>query len=76
MSIESVGGISEPVRGSHGIHIIYYESDIPAGAVALDDVRADIEADALETKLSDTYNTAIDEWLAAVNPVYHYDRLG
>ena len=75
MSIEAVGGISEPVRGSYGIHIIYYESDVPAGPVALDAIRADIEANALDTKLSEVYNTTIDEWLAAVNPVYHYDRL-
>lgn len=75
MSIESVGGISEPVRGQNGIHIIYYESDVPAGAVALEDVHDALEASALDTKLSSTYNDTLAEWVNSMNPVYHYDRL-
>lgn len=75
MSIESVGGISEPVRGQYGIHIILYESDIPAGAVDLESVRAEIETSALDTKLSDTYNTVINDWIAAANPIYYYNNL-
>lgn len=75
MSIESVGGISEPVRGQNGIHIILYESDIPAGAVALEEVREQIESSALDTKITDTYNSVLDDWMAAVNPIYYYDNL-
>ena len=75
MSIESIGEISEPVYGQNGIHIIYYDSDIPAGAVDLESVRAEIEESALNTKLNDTYDTTLAEWVEAVNPVYHYDRL-
>lgn len=75
MSIESVGGISEPVYGSYGIHVIYYESDVPAGAVALDDVRDDVAATALEEKISSTYNSTLDSWIEALNPVYHYENL-
>ena len=76
MSIAEVGGISEPVLGSYGIHIIYYEADVVAGAVALDDVRVDIETAAMDAKLNETYTTTVSEWTAAVNPVYHLDRLG
>ncbi len=75
MSIESVGGISEPICGSYGIYIIYYESDITAGAVDLEDVRGDIEASALETKISDTYNDTIDQWIEDANVTYYYDNL-
>ena len=75
MSIESIGEISEPVYGQNGIHIIYYDSDIPAGAVDLESVRAEIEESALNTKLNDTYDNTLAEWVEAVNPVYHYDRL-
>ncbi len=75
MSIESVGGISAPVYGSYGIHVIYYESDIPAGAVALDSVKAQLEEVSLDEKLSSTYNTTLDEWIASLNPVYHYENL-
>lgn len=75
MSIESIGEISEPVYGQNGIHIIYYDSDIPAGTVDLETVRAEIEESALNTKLNDTYDNTLAEWVEAVNPVYHYDRL-
>ena len=75
MSIESIGEISEPVYGQNGIHIIYYDSDILAGAVDLESVRAEIEESALNTKLNDTYDNTLAEWVEAVNPVYHYDRL-
>ena len=75
MSIESVGGISAPVRGQNGIHIILYESDIPAGAVDLESVRAEIESSALDDKISDTYNAVINDWITAVNPIYYYNNL-
>ena len=75
MSIESVGGISAPIYGSYGIHVIYYESDIPAGAVALDSVKAQLEGISLDEKLASTYNTTLDEWITSLNPVYHYENL-
>ena len=76
MSIESVGGISAPVYGSYGIHVIYYESDIPAGAVAFEDVAAALEPSTLDNKISSTYTSTLDEWIASLNPVYHYENLG
>ena len=75
MSIAEIGGISAPVYGSYGIHVIYYESDIPAGAVALEDVKAEIETLSLDEKISSTYNTTLDEWITSLNPVYHYENL-
>lgn len=75
MSIESVGSISAPVKGSYGIHVIYYESDIPAGPVAFDAVRADLESSTLETKLIQTYNAAVEAWIADAAPVYHLNNL-
>ena len=75
MSIESVGGISEPVRGSYGIHIIYYLSDIPAGAVAYEDVHDQVEADALNDAKDAAYETAVNLWLDEAEITYHYDRL-
>jgi len=75
MSIDSVGGISEPVRGMYGIHVLYYESDIPAGPVDIETVREDLAASTLEQKVSTTYNDALDSWIAALNPVYSYENL-
>ena len=75
MSIANVGEISEPVYGSYGIHVIYYESDIPAGAVELDSIRETIAATALEEKMTSTYNEAIIQLLADAAPVYHLENL-
>ena len=75
MSIESVGGISEPVCGSYGVHIIYYLSDIPAGAVAYEDVHDQVEADALNDAKDSAYETAVELWLDEAAVTYHYDRL-
>lgn len=75
MSIESVGGISAPVHGSYGIHIIYFDFEIPAGAVDFETVKADVEADALETKIADTYAAAVETWVEAINPVYHMENI-
>lgn len=75
MSIESVGGISEPVFGMNGIHIIYYESDIPAGPVALADVHNPVSDYALDLKTTETYSATLASWVAALNPVYTYSTL-
>ena len=75
MSILNVGEISGPVLGKNGIHIIYYASDIPAGPVALDDVREILEPTFLDQKISDVYTSTVDAWVAALNPVYHYENL-
>lgn len=75
MSIESVGGISEPVLGQYGIHVIFYDSDIAAGAVAMEEIADELYETALDEKIAETYNAAIDAWVAALNPVYHYENL-
>ena len=76
MSIAEVGGISEPVYGSYGIHIIYYLCDIPAGEVALEEIRDTVEANALSEKENTTYNSTIDAWIDSMNVEYHYANFG
>lgn len=75
MDLEKVGDYSaEPVVGASGVHIIYYNSDVTEGPVALDDVRdqfteiAQSEADALY------FDNYVQEWVAELNPVYHIDE--
>ena len=75
MAIEEVGGISEPVFGDYGIHIILYEQDIPAGPVALEEVHSYVVNEALNDKLDADYAACVDEWTLALNPSYHYDRI-
>ena len=74
MSIAEVGQISAPVYGMNGIHIIYYLADITPGAVPFEELAETAEANALEQKISDTYENQVNAWVEEANPVYHADR--
>ena len=76
MSIAEVGQISEPVYGSYGIHIIYYLADIPAGPVALEEIRTAIEETALAAKVQTTYDAQVEAWVADSNVEYFYESFG
>ena len=76
MSIEEVGGISAPVYGKYGIHVIYYMDDIPAGEVALEDIREDVEAKALDAKQQQTYDDQVAAWKDEMNVQYNYANFG
>lgn len=76
MSIAEKGGISAPVYGSYGIHIIYYMDDVPAGEVALDEIREDVEESALSTKQENTYDEQVAAWVEEMNVEYYYSNFG
>ena len=76
MSIEDKGGISGPVYGSNGIHIIYYMDDVPAGEVALEEIREDVEQEALETKIQTTYDDQVAAWEAEAGVQCFYENFG
>lgn len=74
MSIEAVGQISAPIYGKSGIHIIYYLGDITPGAVPFEEIAEAAEANALNAKISETYNAQVQAWMEEAAPVYHTDR--
>lgn len=76
MAIANKGEISAPVYGSNGIHIIWYMDDIPAGEVALDEIRAEIETNAQEAKLQTTYADQIDAWMEEMNVQFFFENFG
>ena len=76
MSIENKGEISGPVYGSNGIHIIYYMDDVPAGEVALEEIREDVEQEALETKIQNAYDEQVAAWVAEAGVEYFYENFG
>ena len=75
LSVEEVGGLSAPVRGVYGIHLIYYAGDITPGATALEDVHDEVEAQALQAKISETYGAQIDAWKTELNLVTYPENL-
>ncbi|MBQ8954332.1 MAG: SurA N-terminal domain-containing protein [Clostridia bacterium] len=65
MALEKVGDVSEPVLGSNGLHIIYYNSDVTPGPVAIDEVRDELSESLLETAQDDAYDAAYQSWYDA-----------
>ena len=74
MSIAEVGQISEPVYGANGIHIIYYMSDITPGAVPFEEIEDAVREQALESKISETYDNQVSAWVEEAGVTYHLDR--
>ena len=75
MALAKIGDVSEPVRSTYGIHIIKYVSDAVEGPVAFDEVKDTIESSLLSTKQDETYNAAVDEWVAAADAKVDRDAL-
>lgn len=75
MAISEVGKISEPVRGSNGLHIIWYMGDVAPGAVPFEDISEEVSKLALADKVADTYDQQVAAWIEEAAPVYYTDRL-
>ena len=75
MALANVGDVSEPVRSSYGYHIIQYTSDIPAGEIGLDNVKAEIYDTLLAAEQEAAYNAALDQWVAQANVKVYEDRM-
>ena len=74
MALEQVGDVSaEPVVSSSGVHIIRYESDVTGGAVALDEVHDALYEDTLSSMKTEHFNSELQSWVDALNPVYHME---
>ena len=75
MALENPGDVSEPVRTSEGVHILYFNAEVPAGDIPLDDVRDALEAEALESLRYDAYEAQLAQWVEEANVTYHREVL-
>lgn len=65
--LEKVGDVSVPVVSEYGVHILYYQDDVPAGPIGLNDaVKAEITADLHSQKESASLNEQLEAWKTAV----------
>lgn len=69
--MDAPGDISKPVVTNYGVHILYYLSDIPGGAIEMtDEIKASIRD---ELASEDRYNQVIEllrQYEVVYNPVY------
>jgi len=75
MALSKVGDVSEPVRTAAGLHILRYNSDVPAGPVALETVRESLSTEALESLKYDAYDAQLAQWVEEANITYHREAL-
>lgn len=75
MALSKVGDVSGPVLGQSGVHIIKYIADVTPGAVPLEKVREEIEAQALEEAKNDLYDTTVSKWVSEANVKTYVDRM-
>ena len=50
--------------------------DVPAGEVALEEIREDVEQEALETKIQTTYDDQVAAWEAEAGVQCFYENFG
>lgn len=62
MGLAKVGDTTGLVATDYGYHIIKYVGDVPAGAVALADVKDGIKASVLVTKQNDAFTALVAQW--------------
>lgn len=74
MALEKVGDVSEPVVGEYGVHLIYYAVEVPAGAVALDDVREALTEATLSELQQAHYDELLEQWTEEAGVTTHLDR--
>lgn len=74
MSVEEIGGLSEPHRGMYGLYIVYYDSDVTPGAVDYDTVKDDLYYTTLENRRAEAYDAQIEAWCEELNVVYYMEN--
>ena len=75
MALLKVGDVSGPVLGQSGVHIIKYITDVTPGAVPLEKVKEEIQAQTLDTAKNDFYDESVSGWVTAANAKTYVDRL-
>ncbi len=75
MNLKAIGDVSELVPTDYGYHIIQYTGDVPAGAIAYDNVKQEIHDTLLATMQDEAWQTIIDEWTNSSKVEKYEDKL-
>lgn len=74
MSVEEIGGLSEPSRGMYGFYLVYYDSDAEAGQTDFEAIRDELYSLTLEKARSDAYNEQLVAWCEELNVTYYLEN--
>ncbi|MBQ9952507.1 MAG: peptidylprolyl isomerase [Clostridia bacterium] len=75
MMLENIGDVSVPVHSVGGVHIIKYIGDAVPGEVALENLRATLEAEVLAEKQELSYIEQEAQWIVDANAKYYPEKL-
>lgn len=75
MSIEKIGGISEPSEYSEGMAIYEYYADVPSGNVPYESVYEQIRDSALSDKRAAAFDKMLNDWMAEADIAYLLNRM-
>ena len=65
MALQAVGDVSAKTRGSsNGYYIIKYVGDAAEGAIAYENVQAEVESELLSDKQDSTFDTTMSGWIS------------
>jgi peptidyl-prolyl cis-trans isomerase C len=71
MALKEIGEVSEPVLGSHGVHLLHYTRDIPGGAVEVtEEIRKQLEEELLSEKETAAVTEMVEGWMNEAEIVY------
>lgn len=67
MALEKIGDVSEPILSASGLHIIYYNSDVPAGPVDMETLREELTETARTEKEDAVFSAQVEAWKTEMN---------
>ncbi len=69
-SMEQPGDVSEPVVSSFGVHILYYNRDLPSVEEPTEADLEELRVYLTENRQSEAYTAAVDAWMDAAEILY------
>jgi hypothetical protein len=73
--MKQVGDVSDPVVGSHGIHILKYLRDVPSGLIMTDAIHDEISQYLIGKKQNEVFAQAFDGWMKEMDVVYNQQAI-
>jgi len=75
MALKKPGDVSQPVKLEDGMAILRYEADIAEGPIALDEVKAELEASVMNSKREVLFYEQLQAWTAEADAKVDYNVL-
>ena len=70
-SVDEIGEVSEPYVGTHGVYIVCYVRDVPAGPVEYtDEIKNTLTQSLITDKENTLFGEKLDAWVSEAEVIY------